>query len=294
MASWLMQIPPYSTIVTTTSVGREHERRGTSKARPAFPQGKRRARAAAACAPRRAAAAGIALLAPRCSSDQHSRLLEMLADAPGDVAEFGRLAQRKAPRPRERHPDVVQDRAGPPRHHDHPVGAEDRLEDAVGDQERRDMLAAWTCCSVTFIWSRVKASSALNGSSRSSIAGRAARRGQWPRAGACRPIVPRDRRSAKSATPSSASNSPARASRPHALELGRQQHVVDHAAPIQQQVALEHDADIGHRPAHLLAPMRCRHCVGASSPATMRSSVLLPHPRGQRRRRPRRLCSSAL
>ena len=40
---------------------------------------------------------------------------------------------------------------------------------------------------------------------------------------------------------------------PPALDLRRQKEVVQHGAPVEQQVGLEHDADLRVRPPHLLA-----------------------------------------
>ena len=64
-------------------------------------------------------------------------------------------------------------------------------------------------------------------------------------------------------------------------ELGREQDVAEHAAPLEQEVALQHQGDRARAAGGIAArPRATRPAVGASTPAAMASSVDLPQPDG--------------
>ena len=112
---------------------------------------------------------------------------EERADLVRDRAEARRRDDFERARTRNIDVDDLQDPARARRHHHNAVGEEHRFGDRVGDQQ--DGLAArrQMRCSSRFMWSRVIASSAPNGSSISRIGGSYTARGRSRRAAACRP-----------------------------------------------------------------------------------------------------------
>ena len=139
-------------------------------------------------------------------------------------------------------------RPGLRRHHDDPVGDEDRLGDAVRDQhDRRSPARSQSRSSSRSNRSRLSASSALNGSSRSSTSGSSAR----ARASATRWRVPPESSAGRlPGTPGSSDDEVLElgealraAGRRPAGELERVRDVVGGRAPRQQARLLEHEAD---------------------------------------------------
>ena len=65
-----------------------------------------------------------------------------------------------------------------------------------------------------------------------------------------------------------------------ARKLDRQQHVIEDGPPVEQHVALEHDAEPVGRPVERRPATRIDPALTPSSPATSFRSVLLPQPDG--------------
>ena len=192
-------------------------------------------------------------------------------------------ARLDAARPRQIDVDDLHDPPRPRRHHHHAVGEEHRLVDAVGDEQHGLPRAQPQRLSSMRICSRVSASSAPNGSSISSSGG------SWisARQIATRWRMPPD---------SSHGQLVVEAAKPDRLSSAARARVgcgvagrASPPAPARWPARCASRAApgfwntmpmIGHRPRHRVAVESAPRPRWRSSPATIRSSVLLPQPDG--------------
>ena len=176
--------------------------------------------------------------------------------------------------------DIGEDAARARPHHHDAVGQRHRLLHVVGDEEQGRPVSAHSPSRCSCRSARVKASSAENGSSSSSTSGPGtsartiATRCAWP------PDNSRGQR-AGHARPGRPAAAPARP-RLAALAAGSvreaEADIPRHGQPGQQPRLLEDEADAGCGAAIAFAVERDLPVVGASRPATRRSSVVLPQP----------------
>ncbi len=190
----------------------------------------------------------------------------------------------------------IDDAAGPRRHHEHSVGEEHGFAQIVGDQDDREVAPRLQRSRITHhSSSRVKASSAPNGSSSiSRAAARGSARGTATRAAACRPTVPTETcRRSRRGRPRRQQASGVRAilgllRRRNPLpmrrdDFERQQHIVDQRGAPGQQVGAWNAM-----PAIFTGPRtwsaeddRCRRCRTETAARWRASSGMdLPQPEG--------------
>ena len=196
-------------------------------------------------------------------------------------APLGEIERRRlaVARTRQIGDDFLLQPAGARAHHQDPVGEHDGFIDVVGDDNNVGFGSAhrssrWSCRST-----RVKASSAENGSSSSSTSGRVTSARASATRCACPPESSRGhRRPSRRGRRARAAPRPARRARQRAIRE-TEADVVGDRQPRKQPRLLKHDADLFMRRVIGIAVEHdTRPGLGVSSPEMARSSVDLPQP----------------